>query len=406
MKYFVSIFLLFTGLFISCSKSFETKEREKILLISIDGFRADYKELYNTPNLEDYAEQGVTSDYMIPVFPTKTFPNHYSIATGMYVENSGIVSNNMYDPSFDEYYGLRYRDAVQDSKWYQGEPIWVTAEKQGLKTAPMFWPGSEAPIGGINPSRSIKYDDDLPHKARVDSVINWLQLHDEAAPYFMTLYFSKVDTYGHWYGPESDSVSVAVEEIDFYLGYLKEELKRISLWKSLNIIIVSDHGMTPISKEQVILLDEIIDLNKVEIVDLAPVTVLKTGEMEVNNVYKHLIENAQNYEVFNKSDIPESFGYKNHRRVHDIIIVADLGYTITTSDRLVSMNLNGGNHGYLHTEKDMRSFFLARGNSFKKNYHTEAFKNIHLYELMSYILDIEPAQNDGSIDSTKHILTH
>jgi len=376
----------------------------KLLLISIDGFRADYTELYNTPNLDELAEKGVKADYMIPVFPTKTFPNHYSIATGRYVENTGLISNNMYDEEFDEYYSLANRGAVQSAKWYEGEPIWVTAEKQGIPTAPLFWPGSEAPIGGSYPTRWAPYEDDLPYKARVDSVLHWLQIADDTAPGFMTLYFSKVDTYGHRFGPESDSTASAVKEVDGYIGYLTKELKSRGLKEDLNIIIVSDHGMATVSQEKVILLDNIIPLNDVEIVDLAPVTAIRTSEKNKMTIYEMLKASEEHFSVYIKTEIPDHWHYKNHKRVQDITVVAEPGYTITTSDRLDAEHFPGGNHGYAPETTEMWSFFLAAGPDFKEDYQSAPFQNIHLYELMAHLLQIEPSPNDGTIDSLKMIL--
>jgi len=376
----------------------------KLLLISIDGFRADYTELYNTPSLDELAEKGVKADYMIPVFPTKTFPNHYSIATGRYVENTGLISNNMYDEEFDEYYSLANRGAVQSAKWYEGEPIWVTAEKQGIPTAPLFWPGSEAPIGGSYASRWAPYDDELSYKARVDSVLYWLEIEDESAPQLMALYFSKADTYGHRYGPESDSTAAAVEEIDEYIGYLTRELTSRSLKDHLNIIIVSDHGMASVSKEKVILLDNIIPLNDVEIVDLAPVTAIRTSEKNKMTIYEMLKASEEHFSVYMKNEIPDHWHYKNHKRVQDITVVAEPGYTITTSDRLDAGHFPGGNHGYAPETTEMRSFFLAAGPDFKEDYQSAPFENIHLYELMANLLQIEPSPNNGTIDSLKTIL--
>jgi len=376
----------------------------KLLLISIDGFRADYTELYNTPSLDELAEKGVKADYMIPVFPTKTFPNHYSIATGRYVENTGLISNNMYDEEFDEYYSLANRGAVQSAKWYEGEPIWVTAEKQGIPTAPLFWPGSEAPIGGSYPTRWAPYEDDLPYKARVDSVLHWLQIADDTAPGFMTLYFSKVDTYGHRFGPESDSTASAVKEVDGYIGYLTKELKSRGLKEDLNIIIVSDHGMASVSQEKVILLDNIIPLNDVEIVDLAPVTAIRTSEKNKMTIYEMLKASEEHFSVYIKTEIPDHWHYKNHKRVQDITVVAEPGYTITTSDRLDAEHFPGGNHGYAPETTEMWSFFLAAGPDFKEDYQSAPFQNIHLYELMAHLLQIEPSPNDGTIDSLKMIL--
>jgi predicted AlkP superfamily pyrophosphatase or phosphodiesterase len=399
------IYALFIGaLFIGCSAN-EEKKPNKLLLISIDGFRADYTELHNTPFLDELANNGVKAEYMIPVFPTKTFPNHYSIATGRFVENTGLISNNMYDEEFDEYYSLANRDAVQSAKWYEGEPIWVTAERQGIRTAPLFWPGSEAPIGGQYPSRWDPYDDNLPYKARVDSVLYWLQLEDESAPGFMTLYFSKVDTYGHRYGPESDSTAAAVKEVDEMIGYLIEELEYRNLQHHLNIIIVSDHGMMSVSKEKVIDLNNLIPLGDVEIIDLAPVTAIRTTEQNRMMIYEQLKRSEDHYKVYLKDEIPEKWGYKNHKRVPDMILVADPGYTIRTSAVADSDDFPGGNHGYAPETKEMRSLFIASGPDIKKGVTAKPFQNIHLYELMTNLLDIEPAPNDGSLDSLKTILT-
>ncbi|WP_340105260.1 alkaline phosphatase family protein [Rhodohalobacter sp. 8-1] len=390
--------------FSGCQPAEKSPSTEKVLLISIDGFRHDYRQMYHTPNLDQFADEGSQAEFLIPVFPTKTFPNHYSIATGLYTENTGLVSNNMYDPEFDAYYSLADREAVQDARWYEGEPIWLTAEKQEIPAAPLFWPGSEAPIGGKYASYWSPYDEDLPYKARVDSVIHWLQMEGETAPGFMTLYFSKVDTYGHWYGPDSDSVAVALKEVDEHLGYLIEELNRIGKQDILNILIVSDHGMMEVSEERVILLDELIDLRDVEITDWAPVAAIRPKPGEKEYVFGKLKASEKNYTVYLKDDLPDRYGYKNHRRVSDIVLIADPGYTITSHKRLISADISGGTHGYDNREPEMRGIFMARGPSIKRDQKIGPVQNIHLYELMSHLLNIEPAFNDGSLDSLRQIL--
>jgi len=389
---------------VSCGKN-EQNPQPKLLLVSIDGFHPDYKELYDAPNLDRLAESGVLADYMIPVFPTKTFPNHYSIVTGLYTESSGLIANNMVDESIDGSYSLGNRDAVQDARWYDGEPIWVTAEKQGLKTAPMFWPGSEAPIGGEHPSYWSVYDDDHPYSARVDSVIHWMTMEPDQSPSFMTLYFSKVDTYGHRYGPESDSTAAAVKEVDDQIGYLISELDRTGQRENLNIMIVSDHGMAEVSDERVILLDQIINLNQVNVVDWNPVAMINPkDESNADEIFEKLKADERNYRVYKKEDLPERLRFKNHHRVPEIILIADLGYSITTSERFERNGITGGAHGYDNEHAEMQSFFLANGPSFKKGYQIEGFQNIHLYEVMAHLLNLDPAPNDGSLDSLIHIL--
>lgn len=398
---FTLVFLLFVS---GCKPADQHSSTEKVLLISIDGFRHDYRQMYNTPNLDRFADKGTHAEYLIPVFPTKTFPNHYSIATGRYTENTGLVSNNMYDPAFDAYYSLANRDAVQDARWYEGEPIWVTAEKQGVPAAPLFWPGSEAPIGGEYASHWSPYDENLPYRARVDSVIHWLEMEGEAAPGFMTLYFSMVDTYGHRYDPESDSVAVAVEEADSHLGYLREELTRVGKLENLSIIIVSDHGMTEVSDDKVILLDDLINLDSVEVTDWAPVTAIRPDPGKKEEIYSSLKEAEENYTVYLKEDLPDRYGYRNHRRVPGIVLIADPGYTVTSWSRMADRQISGGNHGYDNRVPDMRGIFIARGPSIKEGLQIGPVQNIHLYELMAHLLKIEPAVNDGSLDSLKLIL--
>ena len=390
----------------SCGNSEkQNNEAPKLLLISIDGFHPDYVDKYETPNIDLLAEAGVLADYMVPVFPTKTFPNHYSIATGLYAENSGLIANNMYDAEMDEYYSLGNREAVQDARWYGGEPIWVTAEKQGVNTAPMFWPGSEAPIGGEHPTFWAPFNQELPYSARVDSVIHWLSMDEDTAPGFMTLYFSRVDTYGHRYGPESDSVASAVREVDEQIGYLIDELDRTGQRESLNMIIVSDHGMAEVSDERVILLDQILNLETVDVIDWNPVAMINPKiETEKELIYNQFKSNEENFRVYKKEDLPERYHLKNHRRVPEIILIADLGYSITTSVRLAASGITGGAHGYDNEHPEMHSFFLANGPSFKRGERTPGFQNIHLYELMAHLLNLEPAPNDGSLDSLIHIL--
>ncbi|WP_245683950.1 alkaline phosphatase family protein [Rhodohalobacter halophilus] len=387
----------------SCSEETEP-QKAKLLLISIDGFHPDYLDRYETSNLDQLVETGVLADFMIPVFPTKTFPNHYSIVTGLYPENSGLIANNMYDAEMDAFYSLGNREAVRNAQWYEGEPIWVTAEKQGLKTAPMFWPGSEAPIGGEFPTYSYPYDDDLPYTARVDSVIHWMTMEPELSPGFMTLYFSKVDTYGHRYGPESDSTAAAVREVDEQIGYLMSELERTDLLNDLNIIIVSDHGMADVSDERVILLDQLIDHETVEVIDWNPVAMIRPNEGISAEIYESLKANEENFRVYKKEDLPNRLHFKKHDRVPEIILIADLGYSITTSGRLEQYGVTGGAHGYDNRYPEMHSFFLAAGPSFRQGITTEGFQNIHLYELMAHLLDLEPSPNDGRLGSLIHIL--
>jgi predicted AlkP superfamily pyrophosphatase or phosphodiesterase len=399
---FLSVLILaFAG--ISCAGP-QHDRPSPLLLISIDGMMTSYLDRTETPNLDRIIAGGVLAGGMIPVFPTKTFPNHYSLVTGLYTENTGLISNNMYDPVMDASFSLGNREAVSDGRWYGGEPIWVTAETQGMRTATMFWPGSEAEIGGVRPTRWMEYDGSIPYMARVDSVINWLQLEDDSRPEFLTLYFSQVDSRGHQYGPDSEEVLAAVAMVDGVLGYLLDELDRIGMAGSINILITSDHGMAAISEERVIILDDIIDLDDVRVVDWTPVAMLQPAEGKKEEIYQKLKAAEANYTVYRKEDVPDVFRFRNHYRVPEIIVMADMGYTITSRSFLERRGVRGGAHGYDHREPGMRAFFLAHGPGIRDGLLIEPFSSVHVYELMCRLLGLEPAPNDGDPAALIHIL--
>jgi predicted AlkP superfamily pyrophosphatase or phosphodiesterase len=399
----LSLILFALIILVACNKA-DTKTTYPLILISIDGLHPDYITRAETPTIDMLIKKGALAEHLITIFPSKTFPSHYSIATGLYTENSGVVSNTMYDSIIGTRFTMQDRSAVTDPRWYQGEPIWVTAEKQNVRAGTLFWPGSEASIKGIYATHWLEYNHNLSHDARVDTLINWFQLPIEKQPKFTTFYLSKVDTYGHRYGPNSDSIAVALQEVDRTLGYLIDELKRINVWPNINILLTSDHGMAEVSSERVIIIDEIIDLQDVTVIDWSPVAMIQPKKDKTEIVYEQLKAAENNYRVYKKKDIPEEFHIKNHPRVPEIMIVADMGFTIITRSRLEERGVSGGAHGYNPRLEEMHAFFLATGPSFKEGYKFDGFEAIHIYELMCALLNIEPAANDGSLDTLKHIL--
>lgn len=390
---------------ISTGCSSEAKESpDPLILISIDGMRPDYLARTDTPVLDKLIQNGVLAEHLISIFPSKTFPNHYSTVTGLYAENTGVVSNNMYDEFIGGHFTMSDRSAVEDARWYGGEPIWVTAENQGLRAGTVFWPGSEAPINDTYATHWMRYDGSISHDARVDTLIKWFQLSDEKRPIFTTFYMSNVDSYGHRYGPYSDSIAVAMQEVDRTLGYLISELDRIGMWPKVNIIITSDHGMAEVSNEKVIVIDEIINLDDVEIYDWSPVAMIQPNEGKTEDVYNALKMAENNYSVYMKADIPEAFRIKNHHRVPDILVVAESGYTIINRSRLESRGVSGGAHGYDPYDPEMKAFFLASGPAFKTGKIIPPFELVHIYELMSTLLGLTPAPNDGDPEVLRPIL--
>ena len=376
-----------------------------VILVSLDGFHPDYLDRYASPTLRRLADEGVRSEGMIPSFPTKTFPNHYTVVTGLYPENHGIVANTMYDPEFDASFRMSDRAAVQDGRWWGGEPIWVTLEQRGQKTAPFFWPGSEAEIKGTRPTYWLPFDNNMPPRERIDKVLAWLERPAAERPTFITLYFSTVDSQTHQFGPDSDEAAQAVRDVDTYLGWLVEGLEARGFYDQVNLIVVADHGMAATSSERVVFLDDYIDLGDVRIIDYDPVAMMRPKEGKLEPVYEAL-KQAAHLSVYKKEEIPEDLHYQAHRRIPALVGVADDGWRISTRDYFNRnpQRFDGGMHGYDHRLASMRALFIARGPAFVEGLTVGPFANIHLYNLMASILNVEPAPNDGDLDAVRHLL--
>jgi predicted AlkP superfamily pyrophosphatase or phosphodiesterase len=404
---FIAVLLVLS---MACQGQKEEAKASKLLLISFDGFRHDYFEKVPTPHFDKIIAGGVKAEGLIPVFPTKTFPNHYSIATGLYPENTGLISNTMYDRERDAFYRIGSREAVEDGYWYAGDPIWNTAEAQGLVAGTLFWVGSEAPVNGRQASYWKVYDDDLPYRARVDTVITWFTQTDRPAVDFATLYFSEVDSKGHAFGPEHEEVYEAIKRADELLGYLMEQLAAAGLADQVNILIVSDHGMAELSEDRVILIDQIIDVTRVQMVDWTPVSMINLNDPEYAEEavakLKAAAEERGTFRVYTKDEIPEHWRLKNHPRTTDVIVVSDNGYTITSRNRLnfFIQGLPSGTHGYDNAAKDMEGIFLAYGPDLKKGLEIPSFENVHIYALMCKLLGITPSAHDGNPEVLQGIL--
>ncbi|MGI9180772.1 MAG: ectonucleotide pyrophosphatase/phosphodiesterase [Longimicrobiaceae bacterium] len=384
----------------------ETRLAPTVLLVGIDGFRWDYFDRYPVPTLRRLAAEGVRARAMIPSFPTLTFPNHYTLVTGLRPENHGIVANSMYDPVFDASFSLGDREAVMDPRWWGGTPIWVTAERAGQRTAAFFWPGSEAPIQGMHPAYWTPYDDDFPGSDRVEQVLRWLQLPREQRPTFITLYFSLVDNAGHRHGPDSPQVAAAVDTADALLAELVQGLESRQLLDQLNLIIVSDHGMTATSPERVIALDDYLDLSEVRVVNWYPVLMLLPHPGQEEAIYQALKGKHPNLQVYRREEMPAEYHFQDHRRIPPVLGVADEGWVVSTRERLAREpeRFSGGAHGYDHRLASMHALFVARGPAFRQGLVVEPFENVHIYSLMTAILGLTPAPNDGNLQAVEHLL--
>jgi alkaline phosphatase D len=369
-----------------------------VLLVSLDGFRWDYNKMYNTPNLNKLAKDGVKADRMYSSFPTVTFPNHYSIATGLYPDHHGLINNNFPAADLGLYYRMGDRTVVENPAFYGGEPIWVTAEKQGVRSASFFWVGSEA----RHPTYWKKYDESVTYEARIDTVIKWLGYPPEKRPELITLYFNEPDETGHTFGPVSTQTRKTVEKMDSVIGVLRSKLSALPDAKKINLIIVSDHGMAAVSPERYINVKSLVpDRMIASISGGNPVYLINPSKGKKDSVL-YLLNKSNGLKAWSKSQLPIRWHYGTNPRIPEIVVVADSSWSIGT--RPDGSSLRGGAHGYDNSNSDMFAIFYATGPSFKKNYKFKELNNIDIYNLICRILNIIPAKNDGDPAHIKGIL--
>ncbi|MBX7151824.1 ectonucleotide pyrophosphatase/phosphodiesterase [bacterium] len=384
----------------------ENSFKPTVILISFDGFRWDYPERTSTPNLHELIQTGVRAKGLIPSFPTKTFTNHYTIVTGLYAENHGIVSNSFYDKEFDETFSYKKPERVTESRWWGGEPIWVTAEKQGKIAATYFWPGSEATINGYAPTYAKAYDGRIPDSSRIDHILAWLDLPVEKRPQLITLYFSHSDEIGHKVNPDSAAILPAIAHLDSMTGRLITGLKQRNLFDKVHIIIVSDHGMAAVSRDRMVFLDDYLDMETVDVIYESPIFSARGKTIPDSVVYAKLLNAHPKMMIYTRATMPERFHYSKSMRIGPVFGVMAEGWSVTTRKKFKE-NSNwdfGGSHGYDNLLQSMQGIFIAHGPEIEKNKTIEPFANIHIYNLMAHLLGLTSAPNDGSIDVIRPIL--
>jgi len=378
-----------------------------LILVSLDGFRWDYLDRGETPHLKALAARGVRAEGLVPSFPTFTFPNHYTIVTGLYPEHHGIVANTMDDAGWPVRFtmaGLTSRDQL----WWGGEPMWVTARKQNLRAGSVFWPGSEAAVEGIRPDYWLPFDDGMPNVDRVNHLVDLLSLPEERRPSFLTLYFSEVDHVGHDYGPDSPEMPEALRHVDASLGLLEDAVRDLRLADRTTLVVVSDHGMTTVSDDRVIFLDDYLDLSTVDVVEWGQLLQLRPTGGSVDAVYRALKDRHPSMSVYRRGEIPARFHYRASPRIQPIVALAAEGWEITSHARWRSdqerHRKRGGAHGYDPQLKSMHGLFVAAGPRIKRGVIAPEFQNIHVYDLLCGILGLTPAPNDGDPAVTRAFL--
>ncbi|MDF1576199.1 MAG: ectonucleotide pyrophosphatase/phosphodiesterase [Bacteroidales bacterium] len=395
------VFLLMLVLASSCRKKEKGTQDTYVVVVSFDGFRWDYTDLYATPNFNEMAKAGVKAEYLLSSFPTKTFPNHYTLATGLYPDHHGIINNSFYASDLDGIYRIGDSSMVTDPDSYFGEPVWVTAEKQGVRSASYFWVGSEAAIGGVMPSYWYPYEESVPYLSRVDQLINWLKLPLPERPGLVFLYFDEPDGIAHDYGPEHPETGKMVTYLDSVLGYLRSEIAALEYGELVNLLVLSDHGMGPTSSDKYVNLEEHLKGEWTRsIVGGNPVYLIQPQEACADSITTAL-NRLEGVTAWQKEDIPERLHYGSSPRFPGIVVVADSLWSIGT--RPDPSGYTGGAHGYDNAFTDMRAIFYAEGPAFKKACQADPFSNVEVYGIIAEVLGLDPAPSDGNPENVRSI---
>ncbi len=379
----------------------EEADGRNVLLIGLDGLHPDMIARWPSPNLDALAARGVKAEAMIPVMPSVTFVNFYSIATGLYPEHHGMVANAPYDAEADEIFDRA--TGPSESRWWQGEPIWITAEKQGLPSAIMFWLGSETTHDGLRPARWTPYEHDKPYQERVDEVLAWYDGPEDKRPRFAAVYFDRVDTAGHYFGPEAPETEAAVAEVDGYVGQLVAGLAARGLLETTTIIVVADHGMVAIDPEGTLDIGHLIDHEALTVPQFAgpfggsahPFLQIYGAGEALEAAYEDLKGFHPSLHVWRRGEMPDHFRFNHPTRGPDLFVLADPPFTVR------SANVGGwrppipGFHGYDNLHPLMQAAFIGAGPIFPEGEITAPFENVHVYLMIACALGITPAKTDG-----------
>jgi predicted AlkP superfamily pyrophosphatase or phosphodiesterase len=388
-----------------CAEPRPTADPALLILISIDGYRADYLDRGHSPALAALAADGVRAAGMRPVFPSLTYPNHYTLVTGLYPDQHGMVNNTMHDPVLGSF-SPPNRAANTDGRWWdEAEPIWVTAQKQGMRTASVFYPGTQAEIHGVRPSYWQLFDSSVQPDARVDQVLAWLDLPPAQRPPFVSLYFEQVDVAGHSYGPDSLLVDEAMVTVDAALGRLVAGLRQRNVFDTTNLIVVSDHGMSATSPDRMVFLDQFVNVDHIELSSSIVNAGIDPKPGYAAEVERALLAPHPHLQCWKKETLPKRFHYGQNKRIPAIQCVADDGWMVsTTATESKRTHPLLGEHGYDNDGPKMRAMFVAHGPSFKQHLTVPVFDNINVYALLTKLIGVKALRNEGTPAATAGLL--
>jgi predicted AlkP superfamily pyrophosphatase or phosphodiesterase len=374
----------------------DPREPRTLILVSIDGFRADYLARGHTPTLAALAADGVRAEALKPSFPTLTFPNHYTLVTGLYPDHHGIVNNRMADAALGKAFVYKEQATIEDPAWWGGEPLWVSAEKQGLRSATMFWPGSSVAIRGVYPSLWEPFDGDFAPARRVDRILDWLDLPAAQRPRFLTLYFEQVDHFGHANGPDSPEVDAALGEIDTAIAHLVGGLKQRGLFDRVDLVIVSDHGEAATRPDLRTWLDDVVPLADIDVINFGILAGIEPHADRKASVEHALLRPHPHMTCWRKDEMPARLHYGTHPRIPSVLCLAERGGIVTSHDfERRGGRYSAGEHGYDNDDPTMRALFIARGPDFRRGLVVPEFDNVDVYPLLAHVLGIVPQPNDG-----------
>ena len=386
----------------------EHLQKPTLLLVSFDGFRADYLDRFELPNFRRVMTAGTRARGMHPVFPSITFPNHYSLVTGLYPEHHGIVENSFFDPIRNAAYSFRNPLTVADGSWYGGEPIWVTAERQGMVAACFFWPGSEADIRGIRPTFWNKYDGAVPNDKRIETVLEWLRLPAERRPHVITLYFSDVDSASHRYSIRGSDVAAAVATVDKSLGTLLDGLDKLENRDDVLLLLTSDHGMADTAAVRTVQLSDLIDTKGVRAGFSGPATALHLSPDAgaPQDVRDRINAKLPHGRAYLRQDVPERYHFRATPRAGDVVVIMDEGWVLATS--IINRSLiqrEWGDHGWDPDLPSMKAIFLISGPGIPRGATIPEVQNVDVYPLMTELLALQPASGlDGKPGAIRSML--
>ncbi len=363
-----------------------------VVMVSLDGFASRYVTELHPPRLEALGRSGIWArDGMIPSYPSKTFPNHYTLVTGLYPAHHGLVANTFFDPERDATYRIADRGAVEDGSWYGGEPLWVTAEKQGMVAASMFWVGSEAAIGGVRPSYWERYDEEVPDETRVERVLSWLRLPPERRPHLVTLYFSDTDNAGHEFGPDSPELRAAVAKLDGVVGQLLDSLRALSFGERVNVLVMADHGMDGYTPATTVFLEDVVSMEGLRVPESGPDANVWVdgGPARVREIRDRIDRDLPHVRAFLPNETPARLHYRDNPRIGDLVLMPDSGWVVIP---VRSGAPRGGfTHGWDPAFLSMRALFVGAGPGLAKGREIPPFENVQVYPLVARLLGLEPA---------------